>query len=110
MRYLTLVLLAACVRAEPQQQVLSQSPAPGKAADSTSMKAIAIDRTSRTADTAAAISHPDTLAEQRPYSSAYRPLQPDTAALAAARADGKASRDGSELLIKRLMEKVAPVR
>lgn len=107
MRYLTLVLLAACARAEPQHPALSHSPTPSKTADSASMRAIAIDSIPRAGNTAAAISHPDTLAVKRSYSSEYKPLQPDTAALAAARVDGKASRAGSVLQIKLLNGKTA---
>jgi hypothetical protein len=45
--------------------------------------------------------------EAHPYSALYKPVEPDTAELAAARADGKASRAGSELRIKLLSGKTA---
>ena len=46
-------------------------------------------------------------AGSHPYSDLYKPIEPDTAELAAARPDGKVSRAGSELQIKLLNGKTA---
>jgi hypothetical protein len=108
MRYLTLLLLAAaCAQTETQHPGVSESTTPGKPADSASMTAVVSDSTPRTPDKTARPSGDSVHADAQPYSALYQVRQPDTAELAAARADGRAFRVGSELRIRLLNGKTA---
>jgi len=106
MRYLTIVLLAACAQVDGRGEA-PQSPSLSKNAGDASVSGSARDSAVPIVDTTARWS-PDTAhSSPQPYSALYRPLLPDTAELAAARADGKVSRAGSELQIKLLNGKTA---
>lgn len=107
MRYLTLLLLAACAQTETRHPFPSQSTTSSKPADSASVTRVASDSTVRSADTSAQVSGDSVHVVAHSYSALYQPIQPDTAELAAARPDGKASRAGSELRIELLNGKTA---
>jgi hypothetical protein len=107
MRYLTLLLLAACAQTETPRPPLAQSTTSGKSADSASIARVVTDSVTRAADTTAKAVGDSVHPETHPYSALYHLAEPDTAELAAARADGKASRAGSELRIKLLNGKTA---
>jgi hypothetical protein len=67
----------------------------------------AVDSAVRLADTSGRANGDSVHIDAHPYSSLYQPMEPDTAELAAVRADGKVSRAGSELRIKLLSGRTA---
>jgi hypothetical protein len=101
MRYLSLLLLAGCAQTETHQPVVSQSTTPAKLADSVSTTVV-VHPASPPILGIPARSRDSLDDGYRGYSSAYQLQEPDTAELAAARADGKAFRIGSELRIRLL--------
>jgi hypothetical protein len=107
MRYLTLLLLTACAQTETSHPPpLAQSTISGKSAESAPIKKLS-DSAIRTVDTTTRAISDSMHSETHPYSALYKLVEPDTAELAAARAVGKASREGSELRIKLLNGKTA---